>query len=62
MKDHYIWVSLDKGGRNGITDILAGWKNEGGYHIACMLLFCEQNQKKFDKFRQTDWLKSLKNN
>ena len=60
MKDKYIWISKNKGENNGITDLLAGWKGRGGYHIVAMILFCEKHEKSWDKYRCCRWLDDLK--
>jgi len=59
MKDKYIWISKNKGERNGISDLLAGWNNHGGYHIVAMILFCEKH-KSWEKYRNDEWLDDLK--
>ena len=63
-KDKWIWVSRNKGERNGIHDLLAGWRfpkpyGQGGYHIAAMILFCEKHKKTWNNYRQNQWLEDL---
>ena len=58
-KDKWIWVNVNKGECNGVSDLLAGWKKRGGYPIAAMILFCEKHTKTWNNYRQNQWLEDL---
>lgn len=52
IEDDLIWVFWDKRDEDGL--ILAGRHGEGGYPIAMLIDFCENQQQRvwFEKYRE----------